>query len=74
MFQCFVCLVSAFSFLFRSGGWIFVSDGSNAEKLNVSFFLFFYFDFFYFQKSRISLCYGVPYVVSMFFTFYFVSL
>ena len=47
---------------------------SNVEQGNVFVFLDFLDLIFNFQKSRRSLfCYGVPYIVSIFFTFQFVS-
>ena len=57
-FQCFVCLLSAFSFLIRSGGWIFVSDGSLSSMSRMlknemfRFSCFFYFDFFLTCKDQ----------------------
>ena len=86
MFQCFVCLISAFSFfyLFRRIdfclGCIVVFSMSLVLKnemvlvflvfLNLIFELSKLLNFdLNFQKSRISVCYGVPYIVSILFTF-----
>ena len=75
MFRCFVfSLISIFLILFKRIdlriGWLVIFAMSRMLNNEMcSFFLIFFNLIFNFQKSRMSFCYGVPYIGSIYFVF-----